>query len=364
MPDPISLDSRPSPIRQRQLPRGRTLAKAAVVALLSAAAVACGSAVESPVEPPVEPLPTDGYAYAAYPVEGTIDRIQVQTSRGMMTSTVTQGGVSVTQTWSWSGSAWVKDSLLTDWLRSWCMNGIGVVAGIGSASLWISTAPGAWQKQDLPSGVANAMAVSGVGCADDAVLISTISPLQVFRLDGSGWVDLQYPTDQATGLMADGLALFPLANGEVYAALRTTGYAFRPGPTLVARFASGTWQSPATDQISGEVMPVGPVIGTADGYLYAIAQADPYMNVARFGANAALVNSNVGFENRVLSPRVGPGGKVWGIGRTEIAWPTPTGSDLHTLRDGRTATGAGWVSADTTLWLGTSGAVLAVRRSD
>ena len=109
-------------------------------------------------------------------------------------------------------------------------------------------------------------------------------------------------------------------------------------------------------------MRVGGVIGDADGYLYAAAAVDPYVNVARFGTGAATLIPVTGFDSRAMVPVVGPGGRVWGIYSDMIAWPTATGTELHTLRDGRTASGASWVDVDGTLWIATPGAILAVRR--
>jgi hypothetical protein len=309
-------------------------------------------------------LTVDPYAYASYPVDGPIDRIQVGTTRGVATSTVTSNGVSLTQTWRRVGGSWVKDDLLTERLRTWCMSTTGLVAGIGTAQLWISDAPGNWRSQSLPSGITSVTGIRSIGCAGNEVVVATITSRPgVFRLESAGWVDLQYPSD-STGALPDGLSVYPTPDGDVYTAYWTLGYAFRPDPPTIRRLAGGGWQSAAPDQVSGVDLQLGAVIGDADGYLYAAAYESPFVQVTRFGAGAATLIPVTGFDSRVMAPVVGPGGRVWGIYGDMIAWPMPTGTDFHTLRGGLTASGASWVDPDGILWVATPGAILAVRREN
>lgn len=309
-------------------------------------------------------LTVEAYTYASFPVDESIDQIRVSPARGVATSTVVVNGVSVTRPWRWSLGKWVKDGLLTERLRSWCMSSAGLVAGIGSATLWISDAPGNWRSQPLPSGITSVTGISGIGCAGNEVILASITPTpRVFRLESAGWVDLQYPSD-STGALPEGLAVYPAPDGDVYIAYWGLGYAYRPTPPTIRRLTSTGWQPAAPDQVSGVDLQLGAVIGDADGYLYAAASESPYVNVARFGGGAATVTPVTGFDSRAMTPVVGPGGRVWGISSDMIAWPTATGTELHTLRDGRTASGASWVDVDGTLWIATPGAILAVRRTN
>jgi hypothetical protein len=206
--------------------------------------------------------------------------------------------------------------------------------------------------------------VSGIGCAGNNLILASITPSpKVFRLESAAWLDLQYPAEP-TSAPADGLSVYPTPDGDVYTAYSALGYAYRPTPPTIRRFTTGGWQAATPDQLSGVDLRLGAVIGSMDGYLYAAASADPYVHVARFGASGATLNPVTGFDSRGMMPVAGPSGRVWGLGSTSIGWPTATGTEFHTLRDGRTATGAGWVDAQGTLWIATPGAILAVRRGN